>query len=84
MNHFSGLFGKLKAALDGFDQNRKMVQEVVAKHCGKAPESSEIEVKDGVVHLINIQPSFKQVVFMRKQAILIDLNEKGLKVSDIR
>lgn len=84
MNHFSNLFGKLKAALDGFEQDKKIVQGVILKHCGKAPESSEIETKDGVVHLINLQPAFKQTLFMRKQAILSDLQEKGLQIFDIR
>lgn len=83
MNHFSNLFGKLKRALDTFDQERKMVQEVITKHCVKAPDAKEIEVKGNILFL-DTNPSFKQAVFVKKQLILEDFKEKNLKIFDIR
>lgn len=61
--------------------NEKEISEIIKKHTGIEKEKSFFEIKNGVLRT-NLSPAEKNMIFIKKEAILSEL--ASFNVKDIR
>ena len=75
MNHINDLFSKLKSSFATYNNKKEIVIAVCLKHAGTKLADSEIEINSQFVRL-NANPSAKSAIFMKKAAILEEINQQ--------
>lgn len=83
-----GISGFFKNIQNSFTKEvvlRTTIKEVIKKHTGADIPIESISCKGESVALRNVNPSALSVIFIKKQKILEDLKNSGIKViTDIR
>lgn len=75
MNHIDGFFGKLKNAFSQIESKKEIIVSVCFEHTGAIIQTTQVEIQGQFIKL-NINPSARSAIFMKKTEILKDLSEK--------
>lgn len=67
--------------MDSSVLNTQEIARIITKHTGITKENNFFEIKEGVLRT-NLSPAEKMMLFMKKEAILVDL--ASFHVKDIR
>ncbi len=78
MHHIDGFFNKLKGAFANRDNKKAVVIEACLRLSKAELKPSEIEFR-GQIARLSCNPAAKSQIFMKKAAILSDLNQ-GQKI----
>lgn len=84
MNHISDLFNRLKKAFSDLNSQKEVICNACSEIAKVGIEPEQIEIQNGVVKL-NINPSARMTIFMKKREVLEKINQHlPNKLKDIR
>ena len=72
---------RVSGTLDTNVLNTQEISRIIARHTGITKDKVFFEIKDGALRT-NLSPAEKMMLFMKKETILMDLAQFGVK--DIR
>ncbi|MEK7390632.1 MAG: hypothetical protein AAB635_00665 [Patescibacteria group bacterium] len=75
MNHIDVFFSKLKSTFANQTGKKEIISSACLRHSAVDAGASQIEIHGRVVRL-NISPAAKSAIFLKKTAILDDINQK--------
>lgn len=75
MNHIDGFFAKFKNAFIGISNKREVIIASCKNRAGLVLTPEQIEIKGQFVRL-NVGPSAKSILFIKKADVLADINQK--------
>jgi hypothetical protein len=80
----SGFFKNIQNAFTKEVVLRMKIKEIINKHTGADLPIENIQCKNGVVTVNKANSSVLSVIYIKKNKIITDLVDAGLKISDIR
>ncbi|MBU6232400.1 MAG: hypothetical protein KGI45_03355 [Patescibacteria group bacterium] len=86
MQGIGEFFKRIQGAIGKEIAVRNMIREAIKKRTGADIDIGSIKLKNGIVELSGVSQSLRSAIFIKKQAILgdIDSAQSAIRVSDIR
>ena len=83
MDLIGGLMARYQKLFKDKELESSLVTETIKKQTGFVVSAKDFSFKDGVLSL-KLKPKYKLEIFLKKEGVLKDLEEKGLRVFQIK
>lgn len=82
MSLFQTILSQIKERLDSTERESALIASIIGEHLGITIPITAVVVKKGVLR-INVSPTIKMAIMIKKEAMIASLKEKGIKVHAI-